>query len=80
LDVGANIGMTSIPLSRSCDGQVFVHSFEPQRRCFDLLKENARKNNAKNVVAHNFCVGHQHADVNMSLGHQTGARGELVHI
>jgi FkbM family methyltransferase len=64
--------MTSIPMARSVAGKGFVHSFEPQRRCFDLLKENAQRNNANNVVAHNFCVGHKHANVNMNAGQKTG--------
>lgn len=54
IDVGANIGYHSLLLSSHCKR---VYSFEPRKEYFDILKENIKINNKKNIKAHNLSVG-----------------------
>ncbi len=50
VEVGANIGLHSVPLSRIChEGRVFC--FEPQRAIFHMLCGNLALNNRTNVTA-----------------------------
>jgi hypothetical protein len=41
LDIGANIGLTTIPVARN--RHIFCHAFEPDPDNFDLLQENVRR-------------------------------------
>lgn len=54
LDVGANIGMTTLLHSRLADQ---VHAFEPSPTTFALLEENVATAARDNVVLHNFGLG-----------------------
>ena len=51
LDIGAHVGMYTIPLALriGLDGQVI--SFEPNEKCFNALLRNISFNNLKNVTA-----------------------------
>jgi FkbM family methyltransferase len=54
LDIGANIGLTTIPVAKN--RQVFCHAFEPDPDSFDLLQENVRHNAGSNVQLHNVAL------------------------
>ena len=55
LDIGANVGLHTLRLSRRVDsGQVVA--FEPDSANFALLKRNLERNGAKNVVAHRLAL------------------------
>ncbi|PJJ96376.1 hypothetical protein CO641_14095 [Lysobacteraceae bacterium NML91-0213] len=54
LDVGANIGMTTLLHSRLAD---HVHAFEPSPTTFILLEENVERAECDNVTLHNFGLG-----------------------
>lgn len=56
LDVGANIGMTTLLHSRLADQ---VHAFEPSPTTFALLEENIRTADCDNVTLHNFGLGRE---------------------
>jgi len=56
VEVGSNIGMHTIPISRFCeDGQIIC--FEPQRVIFNILCGNAAINNRTNIYARCEAVG-----------------------
>jgi FkbM family methyltransferase len=56
IEVGANIGMHAIPLSRICHaGQVFC--YEPQGPIFHILCGNIALNGRLNIVARHMAVG-----------------------
>jgi FkbM family methyltransferase len=56
IDVGANIGFTTVALSNFCpDG--WVAAVEPVPRTFALLEENVKAAHATNVSCHNFALG-----------------------
>ena len=51
LDIGANIGLTTIPVARN--RHICCHAFEPDPDNFELLQENVRHNVGGNVRLHN---------------------------
>lgn len=56
VEVGSNIGMHAIALSKICDkGKVYC--YEPQRPIFHILCGNIAINNRLNVIARNLAVG-----------------------
>jgi FkbM family methyltransferase len=55
IDVGANIGMLTIPLARKVGVIGAVHAFEPQHKMYWLLHENVLSFN--NVFAYPFALG-----------------------
>lgn len=62
LDIGANIGCHTIHLSKYFKE---VHSFEPQRKIFNLLKSNVEINNCNNVKLYNIGLGITSENVKM---------------
>jgi Met-10+ like-protein len=54
VDIGANIGLTTIPVARN--RHVFCHAFEPDPDNFELLQENVRYNVGANVQLHNLAL------------------------
>lgn len=55
IDVGANIGYNSICWS-IMHPNIFIHSFEPGKETFDLLKFNTQKNKRDNIILVNAAV------------------------
>ena len=71
LDVGANIGMTALALSRICRmGQVVA--LEPVKRTFDYLQGNLSAAGVTNVRALNFAAGSREG-----VTHMQGVPGNL---
>lgn len=62
IEVGANIGALTIPLSRRCK-QVFA--FEPQPQSYELLRLNLENNGIINVDIFSFAVGAKDDVVNI---------------
>lgn len=65
LDIGANIGFLSIPLSRAKEN-VEVYSFEPFQKTFNLLQMNIIQNECKNITPLNIAIGHTNMFTTMS--------------
>jgi FkbM family methyltransferase len=59
IDVGANIGTMSIPMSKSVGSTGLVYSFEPFNDTFKILAYNAFKNNCANIRLINSAAGHK---------------------
>jgi FkbM family methyltransferase len=57
LDIGANIGVHTVDLSRLVGPSGVVHAFEPQRLTFQLLCANLALNSCANVFSHHTAVG-----------------------
>ncbi len=55
-DIGANIGIITLPLSRMCS-KGHVYSFEPGRMAFGYLNQNIVANNIHNVETFNVAIG-----------------------
>jgi FkbM family methyltransferase len=60
LDVGGNLGLYTLLLSRLVGPAGRVVSFEPDPDLFALLQRNISLNGCTNVEAHNLALGRQH--------------------
>ena len=61
LDIGAHIGFYSLLASYMVGEKGYVHSFEPTKSIFSLLKENAAVRD--NIVTNNSAVWSQNSDI-----------------
>ena len=68
-DVGANIGQ-SIDRFKRLFPDAKIHSFEPQKKIFNLLKEKYGKD--KNVVLNNFALGKKKEIKKLYIGAKSG--------
>ena len=57
LDVGANIGLHTLVMSRLVGGAGRVFAFEPDPHNFELLEGNLRRSGAHNVTARRCAIG-----------------------
>jgi FkbM family methyltransferase len=57
LDIGANIGLMTIPFSKMVGSNGKVFSFEPQSKIYYILCSNIVINNLNNVESHNIAIG-----------------------
>jgi FkbM family methyltransferase len=53
VDVGANMGFTSVVISQLVGSGGIVHSFEPSPRIYEKLRKIVDRNHLTNVVCHN---------------------------
>lgn len=67
VDVGANIGLHTILLSRLVGPSGKVFAFEPERQNFELLLRNLESNHADNVIALQAAVGDRPGTCRMAL-------------
>jgi len=65
IDVGANFGYHTLLFSQQVSDNVFA--FEPQSQNFNLLENNVKNNNIKNVILYNFACGDTNSDIKMSI-------------
>ena len=56
VDIGAQIGVFSVYVSCRGPGNLTVHSFEPMKENYSLLRKNLDLNQLKNVTPHNAAV------------------------
>jgi len=76
LDVGANIGMTALALSRICPGGQ-VTAIEPLARNFEYLRRNVSESGQHNVKIFNFALGSSQGSVLMQ-GHPSNFASSFV--
>jgi FkbM family methyltransferase len=65
LDIGANFGYHTLLFSRECIGNVYA--FEPQEQNFQLLEDNLKINNVKNVILSKYACGDQNCEIKMPI-------------
>jgi FkbM family methyltransferase len=66
LDLGANIGITSIALANICK-KGKVAAVEPVPITFKMLQSNVKKANLNNISLHNFAIGNKKGEIAMQL-------------
>ncbi len=66
IDVGANIGLTTLAASRLVGDSGRVVAIEPHPRIFDYLAKNLRLNGVRNVVAHQAACGAEEGTLRLS--------------
>lgn len=59
IDVGAHIGLVTLPASKMLDGSGSVHAFEPGTVNNNFLRRHVQLNSLDNVFVRNFLVGDQ---------------------
>lgn len=59
IDIGANIGITTVIIAKRIGARGKVYSFEPVTRYFNILKKNLSSNNLKNVEILKLAVSNQ---------------------
>lgn len=64
LDIGGHIGSHTIIYSRLVPCK--IHTFEPQRKIYELLKKNTDDNGLTNVQTYHCAVGHKNTTTTMS--------------
>lgn len=65
LDIGANIGVVTMQLSRLVGDGGVVHSFEPNPTANRLLAQSIERNGATNVQLHRFALGEREGSLDL---------------
>lgn len=66
IDVGAHIGLFTLYASQFCtDGKIY--SFEPMKENYELLSENIKSNNLKQVEIFNLAVSNSNQEINLYI-------------
>jgi FkbM family methyltransferase len=66
LDIGANVGVMTVRLSRHvCRGR--VHAFEPNPACFGAARRLVKRLGLANVELHNWAIGRSAVEVEMVM-------------
>lgn len=72
LDIGAHIGLYSVPFSQLTGHQGKVYCFEPTPSTFKVLCSTIRLNNLKNVIPVNYAVSDKTGSVRFNLTTNSG--------
>jgi len=59
IDIGANVGITTVTIARKIGRRGKLHSFEPVPEYFDILKENISSNGLENAKVYELAVTDQ---------------------
>ena len=59
IDIGANVGITTVTIARKIGKRGKLHSFEPVPEYFDILKENISSNGLENAKVYELAVTDQ---------------------
>jgi FkbM family methyltransferase len=78
IDIGANFGYHTLLFSRECSENVY--SFEPQIQNFELLEDNVKINEIKNIILHNYACGDENCEIKMTIfdGNDTINMGDIT--
>jgi FkbM family methyltransferase len=77
LDIGANIGLTTIPVARN--RHICCHAFEPDPDNFELLQENVRHNAGSNVRLHNVALFSNATSLTLALSPDNRGNHRIEH-
>jgi FkbM family methyltransferase len=65
IDIGANFGYHTLFFSKEVEQNVFA--FEPQIQNFNLLENNVKNNDIKNIILYNLACGDVNCDIKMPI-------------
>lgn len=72
IDIGSHIGLFALYAAQFCtNGTIFC--FEPVKENYDLLQENIKLNNIKNIVAFNLAVSGESSHITLFLSEDKSA-------
>jgi len=78
LDIGANLGMITLPMSFLVGKTGHVHAFEPNPKMRALLEQSISRNQASNVTLHRLAIGTETGHLELSVPSDNAGRGTLV--
>jgi len=68
IDIGANKGQISIPISHFLNGEGEIHCFEPVKRSYELLKKNIHlEKPITKIQSNNFALGDSNTQVEIKI-------------
>jgi len=68
IDIGANKGQISIPISHFLNGKGEIHCFEPVKRSYELLKKNiSYEKPITKIKLNNFALGDSNTEVDIKI-------------
>ncbi|MGB3510083.1 MAG: FkbM family methyltransferase [Microcoleaceae cyanobacterium] len=67
LDIGANIGLTTLLLSKLVGKNGKVHSFEPNPELLKMLKKTLDHNQVSNVCLHEIALGSEESELELRI-------------
>ena len=67
IDVGAHVGVYSLPAARLVGSTGCVHAIDPQATALRLLEHNAMLNELSNVRTHCLALGERNGDIGLLL-------------
>ncbi|MFQ5470931.1 MAG: FkbM family methyltransferase [Gammaproteobacteria bacterium] len=79
VDVGANVGIHSLVMSRCVGATGAVYSYEPSKTIFERLSRNVLVNDTGNIVVNNVAVGHHSGEIGFA-DHSNGSNIGISHI
>lgn len=79
IDIGANIGIYTIFISKLFKNCIKTYSFEPIPNTFEILKKNINKNNINKVDLFNIALSDQKKLVTMSSDFKNGINQSAVY-
>ena len=77
LDIGANVGLMSLPLAKSRPGAQ-IHSFEPNPEAVSALRYATVANGINNVQIHSFAIGDVDSEAELRIPRTNAGAASLV--
>jgi len=77
VDIGANVGYYTLLAAKKCTKGI-VYAFEPDLENFNLLKENIKINNLKNVVIENKAISNKNGFSNFLIANIHKGKSRLL--
>lgn len=78
LDIGANIGVTTVAMASMVGANGRVHSFEPNPELQLMLKQVIEKNRFNNVTLHSMALGPAESQMQLNVPRANAGMGSLV--
>jgi FkbM family methyltransferase len=79
LDIGANIGMVTLWLSKLVGKNGKVHSFEPNSKLQEILAKTLDHNRADNVCLHKIALGEKERRLELRIPKDNAGAASLIH-
>jgi FkbM family methyltransferase len=76
-DIGANIGVVTLVLSRLVGPTGRVYAFEPNPRCYESLEAAVQQNQATNVSVQQFALGAEPGELELAFPEHNAGAGSL---
>jgi FkbM family methyltransferase len=78
VDIGSNIGQTTLAIAHKLNNTGKIYSFEPFPSTFSLLENNIKLNRFSNIIPENIGLGEQDASVEMTIVCPTNTGGNRI--